>query len=161
MLIGEIVHHSRVAKKGKWAEFNYPHDFYPYWPKGSAGHVLSRAAAKYFTDTSESLHRYKGEDTSIGIWLDEAHKTGRLKDVAYIYAKHMFGSTGKLCCNQEQFMIVGHDLSPDDLVYCQNKTTTTTRAGGNSGFPEVAWIDELNLMLLPRRYHVIKLIIIS
>jgi hypothetical protein len=136
MLIGEIIHHSKVSRSGKWAEDfeSYPHDFYPLWPKGSAGHVCSRAAIKYFSDMSASLHRFQGEDTSIGIWLDEARKSKALKNVVYIHAKNMFESHGKDACQRHKYMIVGHDLRPDEILECHNKFPYD--------FPEVAWLDD-------------------
>ena len=76
MVIGEIIDKSPVSRHGKWAEFDYPYDYYPMWPKGSAGHVVSKEVAQYLSKMSESLHRYQGEDTSIGIWLDEAQTNG-------------------------------------------------------------------------------------
>jgi hypothetical protein len=135
MVIGEIIYHSPVHRSGKWAEdFKlYPHDFYPFWPKGSAGHVCSRAAVKYFSNMSELLRRSQGEDTSIGIWLDEARKSKALEDVVYIDAKNMFGSIGKDACRRHKYMMVGHDLSPDEIFECHNKFP--------NDFAEVVWMD--------------------
>lgn len=135
MVIGEIVHHSKVAKEGKWAEPGYDPEYYPYWPKGSGGHVLSRAALEYFVANSESLYRYQGEDTCIGIWLDEAQKSGRLKHVTYIYAKKGFLSGGYMDCqNAEDIIMVGHDLNPNDQVACLD-------SAGGIGPSDNAWID--------------------
>lgn len=135
MVIGEIVHHSKVAKIGKWAEPGYDHEYYPYWPKGSAGHVLSRAAVEYFVVNSESLFRYQGEDTCIGIWLDEAQKSGRLKHVTYIYAKKGFLSGGDNDCRKaEDIIMVGHELNPNDQVAC-------LEVAGGIGPTDNAWID--------------------
>ena len=133
MLIGQIVYHSEVNPIGKWAELDYPYEFYPFWPKGSAGHVISRATAKFFSDTSRTLHRYQGEDTSIGIWLDEAQKNKTLEDVTYIHSKSMFASHGKHACMNPNAMIVGHDLLPYELLECHNYTRA---------FTEKAWLDD-------------------
>jgi hypothetical protein len=142
MIIGEIVYHSPVAKEGKWREDDYDKSFYPYWPKGSAGHVLSRAAAKYITETSESLHRYQGEDVSIGIWFDTARKSGQLQDVTYIHAKKMFSSSGKDYCDwNAHAVIVGHELSPDEQLECQKKQFNKNDDGEEEIYSEAAWLD--------------------
>jgi Galactosyltransferase len=134
MVVGEIIYHSSVRRDGKWAELEYPHDHYPYWPKGSAGHVISRAAAKFFSDMSPTLHRYQGEDTSIGIWLDEAQQSKQLEDVTYIHAKNMFESHGKNACAHPKYMIIGHDMHPDELLECQVNHT--------GELLENAWLDD-------------------
>ncbi|KAG7372049.1 galactosyl transferase [Nitzschia inconspicua] len=134
MVIGEIIYHSAVRREGKWAEMEYPNDYYPYWPKGSAGHVISRATATFISDMSHTLHRYQGEDTSIGIWLDEAKEAGLLDDVTYIHAKNMFESHGKDACARPKYMIVGHDLHPDELLECQENYDGRLR--------ENTWLDD-------------------
>ncbi|KAL3905175.1 MAG: hypothetical protein SGILL_009783 [Bacillariaceae sp.] len=134
MVIGEIIYHSQVSRGGKWAELEYPYEHYPFWPKGSAGHVMSRAAAKYLSDMSGSLHRYQGEDTSIGIWLDQARQNKVLDDVTYIHAKNMFESHGKQACARPKYMIIGHDFRPDELLECYQNYT--------HNFTESAWLDD-------------------
>ena len=142
MIIGEIIYHSPVAKEGKWREDDYSKDFYPYWPKGSAGHVLSRAAAKYITETSESLHRYQGEDVNIGIWFDNARKSGDLQDVTYIHANKLFSSSGKKSCDWDAHaLIVGHELSLDDQLECQKKHFNKNDDGEEEKWSEAAWLD--------------------
>jgi len=137
MVIGDIVYHSRVAREGKWAEADYPNLYYPYWPKGSAGHVLSRPAVEYLTKNSESLHRYQGEDTNIGIWFDEARKSGRLKDVTYIHAPETFISFGKVACDTGSKLVpvmVGHEFTPGDQMYCH-------KAASSNGGLDNSWHD--------------------
>lgn len=124
MVIGEIIYHSPVAKEGKWADYDYPNSYYPYWPKGSAGHILSRAAVKYLTENSESLHRYQGEDTNIGIWFDEARKSGRLNDVTYIHAPDLFISSDVFTiCKRKNIIMAGHDLKPFEILFCYNRSS--------------------------------------
>lgn len=67
-VVGRILRHQAVQKSGKWAELSYPHPFYPPWPQGSCGYLISQAAAQFVTDGNHSL-MYQGEDTSLGIWL--------------------------------------------------------------------------------------------
>ncbi len=134
VVIGEIIYNSFVAKEGKWADLDYPNTYYPNWPKGSAGHVLSRATVEYIVQNSESLHRYQGEDTNIGIWLDEATRTGRLKDVTYINSPEYFISSGKSECESSPTAImIGHELSPDDQAQClKNSRNMTDSEKSNS-----------------------------
>ena len=123
MVIGEIVHDSEIAQEGKWADLEYidasGNYVYPDWPRGSAGHVLSRSAVKYIVDNSEHLYRYQGEDTNIGIWMDGAI----LKDerVVFVNAQEIFGSLGKKSCLDTPFKygILGHDFSPNAMFICQ------------------------------------------
>uniref|UniRef100_A0A7S4A8N3 Hexosyltransferase n=1 Tax=Pseudo-nitzschia australis TaxID=44445 RepID=A0A7S4A8N3_9STRA len=110
MVIGEIVHESIVQQDGKWAEPDYQYEFYPDWPRGSSGYVLSRPAVQCIVENSELLHRYQGEDTNVGIWLDEAQQNGHLKDIAYVGSS--FGYEGFSLCKNSSFLIIGHNLSP-------------------------------------------------
>jgi hypothetical protein len=135
MLLGKIVPFSPVSRQGKWAEVDYEADFYPYWSQGSAGHVVSRATAKYIVDTSPTLHRYQGEDVSIGIWLDNARKSQRLSHVTYIQAKRMITNEGTKWCGCNKYMMIGHGLSPDEVYDCFLKF-------GNRTFTENAWLDD-------------------
>jgi hypothetical protein len=127
-----------VNREGKWAELAYAKVYYPYWPQGSAGHVVSRATAKYISDYSESLHRYQGEDVSIGIWMDEAAKKdakNHLKDITYIQAKRMISNGGTQLCGNPKYLMIGHGLSPEEQYDCQLKI-------GNKKFSENAWLDD-------------------
>eukprot|EP01047_Picozoa_sp_COSAG01_P140634 COSAG01_NODE_71573_length_255_cov_1.000000_1_plen_60_part_10 len=49
----------------------YKKHTYPPFPRGGA-HAVTRALAKYVVDNDKSLVEYQGEDTSMGIWMDEA-----------------------------------------------------------------------------------------
>ena len=109
IVIGKIVSHSSVSRKGKWAEFLYEKDFYPYWPQGSRGHVVSRPVASYIA-YHRNLTYYQGEDTSIGIWLDESPL-----DVWWIYSPY-FQNHGQ--CQEEEWLVIGHKLGPDDIRSC-------------------------------------------
>lgn len=137
MWIGKIVPHSKVSRQGKWAETDhYAADYYPYWAQGSAGHVLSRVAAVYIVDNSPSLHRYQGEDVSLGIWLDEGHQSGQLAGgMTYIHAKQMITNDGIDSCGKSNVIMVGHDLSVDDMYDCFLKF-------GNQTLQENAWLDD-------------------
>jgi len=73
-VIGKLVSNAKVQRTGKWAEQmeDFPHPFYPKWPKGSAGHIISRPIATYLASHINSLHRFQGEDAALGIWVDDA-----------------------------------------------------------------------------------------
>ena len=126
-VIGEIVVDAPVHKEGKWADPDYHRYTYPNWAKGSAGHVLSRATVDYLTQHSESLHRYQGEDTNVGIWLDEATQAGTLKDVTFVNAPDKFISYGYTACSTpSDAIMVGHELKPDDQVQCHKMSQTAS-----------------------------------
>ncbi|KAL7578158.1 hypothetical protein ACA910_012599 [Epithemia clementina (nom. ined.)] len=112
IVMGRIVPHSTVSRKGKWAEFQYERDIYPYWPQGSRGHVVSRPVASYIA-SQHHLTYYQGEDTSLGIWLNESP----LK-VWWIHSP-FFQNHGQ--CQDEESLIIGHKLTPDDIRNCYEK----------------------------------------
>ena len=60
-------------KGGKWKELRWK-SRYPKFPSG-AGHVVNRNVAAWVVAHGDSLIEYQGEDTSIGIWLDQAEFT--------------------------------------------------------------------------------------
>ena len=139
ILIGKIVPRSMVAREGKWAEHSrYKQMYYPYWPQGSSGHIVSQRIAKYIVQNSENLHRYQGEDVSIGIWLDEANKLSRLK-VTYIQAESMITMDGTSFCTESKYLMIGHDITPDGMKYCQEQSVSLSRLRQE---PEKkAWVD--------------------
>jgi hypothetical protein len=138
MLVGKIVPHSPVAKEGKWADMEYEQPYYPYWPQGSCGHIVSKVIAKYIVKHSSKLHRYQGEDVSLGIWLDEAHTSHALKDLTYIQAESMMTFDGSEFCSQSEYLIVGHDLSPDAILQCYQQQSSAPTTDQNK---KTAWVD--------------------
>jgi Galactosyltransferase len=143
ILIGKINDQSGVHKTGKWADLDYPHLRYPYWPQGSSGHVVSRATAAYLASHDTELFRYQGEDVSLGIWLQEAvdfpspitatttttTTTYAAGDggkepwespfwVTYIDARAFMTNQGAARCADPHQLIVGHALSVEDLQNC-------------------------------------------
>lgn len=136
MLIGKIVPKSLVARDGKWAEHaHYQNTYYPYWPQGSSGHVVSKPIAKYIVDNSQRLHRYQGEDVSIGIWLDEAQKLSDLQ-VTYIQAESMMTMDGIEYCKKPQYLMIGHDFTPDGMLHCSQQIIKEEKENY-----ENAWMD--------------------
>jgi len=123
-LIGKIIPHSRTPRNGKWAEHEWKPEFFPYWAIGSAGHIVSRRVANYVIDNSTSLHRYQGEDTSLGIWLHQWEEK-----VTYIQASSIMTNEGITLCGNPQYVMIGHDLSLEEIYHCylqfQNVTSST------------------------------------
>lgn len=74
-VVGKIFADEVVLDHGKWKEDNYKKNpIYPLFPKGSFGHVASRGVLEFLeTKTVEELFEYQGEDTSLGIWLEDAN----------------------------------------------------------------------------------------
>jgi hypothetical protein len=146
MLIGNLVAYSKVQTDGKWKDVEFlmkqrgkndengiidgstnSNEHYPYWAKGCAGHVISRAALVYITNSSSSLRRYQGEDTSLGIWLDDGTKNGLLSDMTYIHSSQMFVSLYDADLHGEMndvsldglesrnSITIGHKLGPNEI----------------------------------------------
>ena len=122
IVIGHINPRSAVLRSGKWAESVYPLSIYPYWPQGSMGHIVSRRVAQYLTDHSSELHRYQGEDVSIGIWLDEAisHPKDPLPKVEYIHVPYLVTNQGVAMCDDTDYFMIGHDLTADQQQQCMD-----------------------------------------
>lgn len=57
-----------VYDHGKWAEHNYNALTYPWFACGS-GYIISSDIGAYLTSAHPHLHRFQGEDVSMGIWL--------------------------------------------------------------------------------------------
>ena len=120
IVIGKINQNVKAVDHGKWAELDYEYTLYPYFPRGSAGHVVNRVVAKYIaTHEGDRLFRYQGEDTSVGIWLQEGNdKYHDLESVTYIDAKTLFTNDFVSRCADPKTIIVGHDLIIQDLLDC-------------------------------------------
>jgi Galactosyltransferase len=131
ILIGKIIPHSRPAQSGKWAEHEWLPEFYPYWAIGSAGHIVSRRVVQYVVENSASLHRYQGEDVSLGIWLHEWEQS-----VTYIQASSMITNDGVAVCGTPRYMMIGHDLTLDEMYHCFLQYRNA------SLFNENTWVDE-------------------
>ncbi|XP_002736365.1 UDP-GalNAc:beta-1,3-N-acetylgalactosaminyltransferase 2-like [Saccoglossus kowalevskii] len=60
--------HWPINSFGKWAELTYTASEYPMFACGS-GYVLSSDLVGWLARNKDFLHRYQGEDVSMGIWL--------------------------------------------------------------------------------------------
>lgn len=118
IVIGQITAERIVDREGKWAELTYKPDYYPKFPIGSAGHVLSRKAMQYIVNNLDTLVNYQGEDVSIGIWMDECEMPVQL------ISDTGFRNDGKcsIGVNDTQInpnlFIVGHNLQVDYMRTC-------------------------------------------
>lgn len=96
IVVGRIAKHRPVRRDGKWAELNYKRDDesaqYPPFPQGSNGHVVSRDVAAAVTELD--AFEYQGEDTSLGIWIDESHLKSEIQwiDSEGFQSRDMFQS---------------------------------------------------------------------
>ena len=117
IVIGDIIKAARPKKEGKWAEDpHYDATYYPPWPRGAVGYIVSRPVAEYL-GTTPDLYYYQGEDAGLGIWLEEAHKHFGEGDLTWIDSPafdYRKGCSGDL-------LIVGHNLSPDEIRSCYNE----------------------------------------
>ena len=149
LVLGEIVEQSQVAREGKWEEQDYTPMYYPWWPRGSCGHIVSLPIAQFVSQQSPKLHRYQGEDVSLGIWLHEGQRDHAfLKDrLRYIHAPSLFSSERSVeaCYDAGSFLIIGHDLDVNMMQACNeqhlaaeendpNKKYPLTYLGGNAGY---------------------------
>ncbi|XP_071506237.1 UDP-GalNAc:beta-1,3-N-acetylgalactosaminyltransferase 2-like [Diadema antillarum] len=57
-----------VEHHGKWAEHDYQSPVYPSFACGS-GSLMSMDLVRWIASNSRHLHRFQGEDVSLGIWL--------------------------------------------------------------------------------------------
>jgi len=115
-VVGDIIWSSPVRRDGKWAEHtNYKHETYPPWARGASGYVVSRPVAEFISSNKSLLYEYQGEDTSMGIWLDESPLRNNVdwqKSPAFAYHGNCFDS---------DFLVIGHKLQPGKIRRCYEK----------------------------------------
>jgi hypothetical protein len=112
VIIGSIQHEAKVFRDGKWQELNYKPSFYPPFPIGSAGHLVSRGIAEYVANNKDKLHDYQGEDVSLGIWISEAPFSSMVKWIT----SPLFTNKGN--CNLKHFVVVGHSINSLNMKTC-------------------------------------------
>ena len=127
-----------VRRQGKNAEHDYKKKRYPNFPLGSYGHVVSRPIAEYVAMNKYHLFEYQGEDTSLGIWLNESplnplwakagdyYETHRLRwqkeletrgfDFQWTEMPIRLSRDGN--CTDKSLYVIGHDISPDRMRRC-------------------------------------------
>ena len=117
VVIGNIVEGAPVMKAGKWKEHDHLKlRMYPPFPKGSAGHIVSRSVAQYIADHSDSLLTYQQEDVSLGMWMAESPLA-----VQWNNSLHMVAQEGGNCLDTTKFLI-GHRISQEKMLKCYSVT---------------------------------------
>lgn len=137
-VIGRILRHYPVQRNGKWAETKYQNPIYPPWPQGSCGYVASRGVAEYIAEAYEkdsmkqkhearmALRIYQGEDTSLGIWLEQSgqdilwanspffvnHGNCMLNKKSQVSAKNATSPPNDF------FLSIGHKITPEQMRRC-------------------------------------------
>jgi hypothetical protein len=84
------------------------------------------------------LHRYQGEDVSLGIWMDQASSSissASSSSITFIQAKRMITNEGTQHCGRNKYMMIGHALSVEEIYHCHLQF-------GNRTFLENAWVDD-------------------
>ena len=99
--------------QGKWKELRWKRK-YPKFPLG-AGHVVNRNVAAWVVAHGDSLIEYQGEDTSIGIWLDQAEFTARFE------RNNIFTSHSGNCFDPRKH-VVGHNIPSTKMLQCWKRT---------------------------------------
>ena len=100
-------------KGGKWKELRWKTK-YPKFPSG-AGHVVNRRLANWIVEHGDSLVEYQGEDTSIGIWLDQAPFNAKFEK------NRIFTSHGGNCFEAGKH-VVGHNIPNSKMKKCWKMT---------------------------------------
>lgn len=109
-----------VERFGKWAEMYYPSQTYPPFVLGSCGYILSRDVVEFVADRKNWFY-YQGEDTSLGIWLNETNYP-----VQWVNIPEMQNNFKFSLCKQPNGMMQkvttlvtwGHDITWKHLDSC-------------------------------------------
>ena len=133
-IIGGIVNDGSVARSGKWAEKQYAPDKYPKFPIGSNGHIVNKPVATFIAQESARLLDYQGEDTSIGIWLDESPLKFELQWVDALPRNNKntpqdgimwAGSAPVNKCRDARILIIGHQFGEEKMRACVSQFGTS------------------------------------
>jgi len=138
MVVGRVVRHHAVPRTGPWAEdfSKYNRTVYPPWPQGSCGYLVSRPVAAHVARRYEHLRLYQGEDTGLGIWLDEASSS---LDVTWVHSPFfvnhgncLLGVRGNNNNNSNNVpLVVGHKISPNLMELCYESEIEWAAANTN------------------------------
>ena len=117
-VIGKLRKNNDVRRSGKWIEVLYKKDSwnnatYPTFPVGSASHTVSWGVASYIAKNADNLTDYNGEDTSLGIWIDEAPFGRRIK---WVDSQLYLGDHKN--CNDTSLLVIGHKIWPQKMREC-------------------------------------------
>lgn len=139
IVLGNILTNKAVKHFGKWNDSLYDEPIYPTFPQGSCGYVMSASIANclaqiYETASARGTSKAalfvpsRGEDTSLGIWLD---KSPSLK-VQWKHAPRYFVNDGqcrlvengpKELDRSKLALVVGHKLTTAHMKRCWDEHT--------------------------------------
>lgn len=136
------IQQGKVAKSGKWAEHKYKKLSYPPFPSGS-GHIISSNLLEYIV--KHDFVYYQGEDTSLGIFFDEAN------------VKVKFTKTNKIIthsgdCFDTNKMVIGHNIKPSKMKKCWS-SHCKNKPKGVIGNVFINMINILNKIEAPYNLH--------
>jgi hypothetical protein len=137
IVAGDIRSGLRAATGGKWKEVSQfkQSGFYPTFPIGSAGYLVSRPIAEYISQYQDSLFDYQGEDASLGIWVNTMNKNRgntnggsgaknvhqqqqqRIQYTKIDGMKRTYVEEGY--CKDQSVLVAGHDFNDTLLKKCQ------------------------------------------
>ena len=119
-----------VGKIGKWAEFKYKKEYFPRYAIG-LGYIISWNIAEYIAQNFDNLINYTNEDTSTGIWIDEAPFKNNVSYVNndLVHGRWVQNNQGLRCCDTKNVtacsvnsgiapLMLGHDLGPEVMRDC-------------------------------------------
>ena len=105
-----------------------PVSYYPKYASGASGYILSLELVKYISNNYDNLFNYICEDTSIGIWLDQGIKNGKLpsgekenEKVVFISNHEKFKFDGYEYCRLlggKTLLVLGHKLKSTQFESC-------------------------------------------
>ena len=131
----------RKTKTLKHFSYQYKKNSYPPFPAG-AGHILSRDLVLWIAERAHDLTAYQGEDTSLGIWIDEGKQSG-LNAKFVLNAAHFTTHSGE--CHDQNKFIIGHDISESRMRSCYGRmdewrhvTDALAGSGGDDGTKKVS-----------------------
>jgi len=112
MIAAHFTKDSQVHRQGKWAELSFSGNVYPPYPSGS-GHVVNRAVLEYMHVHDKTWKSYQGEDTSMGIWIENIKKDIKIT----LTSDSKFESHSGDCHDSTKF-VLGHNVSPKKMREC-------------------------------------------
>lgn len=124
MIAADFEKNSKVNRQGKWAELSFSENVYPLFPSGS-GHVVNRAVLEYMHAHDTTWKSYQGEDTSMGIWIENVKK----------YIEITLTSSSKFTshrgdCHDTTKLVIGHNITPKKMRECWDKDSNTDNPDG-------------------------------
>lgn len=81
--------------------------------------MISQQTAFRLVEHTSQLHRYQGEDTSLGIWIDELNLTDRIYINTHFMFRTMNGG-GTSPCGKKDAYIVGHNFTVTEIKECHD-----------------------------------------